>query len=93
MVHRDMQPDEKVTRLQEPDQLRGYALCRLKLTTARGPVHLVNVYVPPKNACEMEGEPTKTTVRQYVLRELKEWMCQMCTDDTPVIVGGDYNET
>eukprot|EP00976_Prorocentrum_cordatum_P058543 1173034-Prorocentrum_minimum.AAC.1 len=41
----------------------------------------------------MEGEPTKTTVKQYVLRELREWMSQMCTGDTPVIIGGDYNET
>eukprot|EP00959_Pyramimonas_sp_CCMP1952_P054383 1137293-Pyramimonas_sp.AAC.1 len=52
-----MMPDEKVTRIQEPDQLRGYAMC-LRVSTERGLMHIiVNVYLPPpKNACEMEGE-------------------------------------
>ena len=27
-----------------------------------------------------------------MLRELKEWLDQVCTGDTPVILGGDYNE-
>ena len=28
-----------------------------------------------------------------MLRELRGWLDQVCTNDTPVIVGGDYNET
>eukprot|EP00959_Pyramimonas_sp_CCMP1952_P449304 9407847-Pyramimonas_sp.AAC.1 len=77
MVHKDMLPDEKVTRVQEPDQLRGYALC-LKVTTTRGPVHVINVYTSPRR--------THAKWKECPPRRQSD-------SDTPVIVGGDYNET
>ena len=80
LISNSLRPKHTVTRLQEPDHLRGYALA-LKVLTERGHMLLLNVYLPPGDDC-----------RQAIMSGTAEWIKEVWPGGTaPILVGGDFN--
>ena len=68
-----------------PPHLRGY-LCWVHLDTTT-PFGLVNVYIPPGNSS------TDAQLRQDVYQELSTIIDNYEADNTPLLLGGDFNAT
>ena len=79
LVRDTLDPATRVTRLQEPAELRGYLLA-LRVHTARGDIVILNTYVPP------EGQR-----RTRVLDLLCEWLATQIPVGEPILIGGDFN--
>eukprot|EP00976_Prorocentrum_cordatum_P075061 1181762-Prorocentrum_minimum.AAC.1 len=80
LISNGLRPKHTVTRLQEPDHLRGYALA-LKALTERGHIMLLNVYLPPGD-----------DYRQAIMSGTTEWIREVWPGgNAPVLVGGDFN--
>ena len=80
MISNGLRPKHTVSRLQEPDHLRGYALA-LKVLTERGHMLLLNVYLPPGDDC-----------RQTIMSRTADWIKEVWPGGTaPILVGGDFN--
>ena len=80
LISNGLRPKHTVTRLQEPDHLRGYALA-LKALTECGHIMLLNVYLPPGD-----------DYRQAIMSGTTEWIREVWPGgNAPVLVGGDFN--
>jgi len=91
LAHNSLNPTQNMSRIQEPNDLQGYAIC-LRWKTTRGTLLLVNAYLPPpEHTRDTHNQELREETRHRIMRQISGWITAERRTGEPVIMGGDMN--